>query len=180
RASAQRQALQQKIAASPQTPQEILAKPFRSVTEDEIGQLIGADGYWERGMPLHGKLQDYVRGWMDDAYGTGPLQYDGAGQMVRPKPVYTLATQPVSARGGDGVSVDSGLKRIGERIASRNPSDGTPLKHTVTALQTKLNEMPDEGSRLKPDGNFGPVTNARLRRAVLNVGAAPILEALPI
>lgn len=78
-AATEGRALQQKIAASPQTPQEILAKPFRKVTEDEIGQLIGADGYWERGMPLHGKLQDYVRGWMDDAYGTGPLQYDGAG-----------------------------------------------------------------------------------------------------
>lgn len=175
--SPEQRAVLQKMAQLPQTPQEILSKPFRKVTEDEIGQLIGADGYWERGMPLHSKLQNYVRGWMDDAYGTGPLQYDDAGQMIRPQPVYALATAPVAARGRDRVPVDRGLERIGARIAGRNQSDGTPFKNTIADLQTALNEMPDEGFRLKVDGDFGPVTNARLRRAVLNAGADSVIDA---
>lgn len=178
RATAEDGGVLRKIAASSQTPQEILAKSFRKVTEDEIEQLIGADGYWERGMPLNGKLQDYVRGWMDEAYGTGPLQYDGAGQMIRPQPVYTLATQPISARGPDGVSVESGLKRIGEQLADRHRGKGMPVEDTIAALQTVLNEMPDEGSRLRVDGDLGPATTARLRRAVLNAGATPVIDAL--
>lgn len=176
-ASPEQRAVLQKMARLDQTPQEILSKPFRKVTEGEVGQLIGSDGYWERGMPLHGKLQDYVRGWMDDAYGTGPLQYDSAGQMIRPQPAYPLATEPVPARDRGGMPLDLGLKRIGERIVERNQSDRTPFKNTVADLQTALNEMPDEGFRLKVDGDFGPVTNARLRRAVLNTGAAPVIDA---
>lgn len=97
--------------------------------------------------------------------------------MIRPRPVYALSTEPVSARGRDGMPVERGLKRIGARIADRNQGDRVPFKNTIADLQTALNEMPDEGFRLKVDGDFGPVTNARLRRAVLNAGADSVIDA---
>lgn len=159
---------------------EALLKP--DLTDDEVAGLMRSRPYLSMSDPRYQAVQNKVKTWHEDRWGTAPAKVDTAGRMVDAKqPSFPAPTFPaIPAEQPTGRPLDEALSRIARTVMDRASKTSAPT--AVRELQTTLNDQDAPLARpvpmLKTDGIAGSKTRRALRFATATVGADQLLKRL--
>ncbi len=162
-------ALLARISSTPETLEELIAKPAQLLTQAEIDRVTAAKTGMTGRDALFAPLSDQSNRWFDHVWGGLPPGADDAAAA-------RIAPKPMPARTPGGATVADGAFRVGGAVIDAAAKSRGGMEEQIARLQRAMSGLDRDAVALKPDGVFGPLTARRLRAEVARGGAATVLD----